>query len=101
MAVSKFKIAAGMFFLCLMLGGLIIPTRAQSPSDPPKRDGKKSAAMVSADQFDQLLALIKPKPGGFDDLPWMTDLLEARKKAAAEGKPLLVWVGDGHPLGWT
>jgi hypothetical protein len=48
-----------------------------------------------------LRALIKPKPGGFDDLPWMTDLWEARKKAAAEGKPLLVWVGDGHPLGWT
>ena len=52
-------------------------------------------------QFEKLRSLIKPKPGGFDDLPWMTDLLEARKKAATEGKPLFVWVGDGHPLGWT
>ena len=57
--------------------------------------------IIEPDQFDKLRALIKPKPGGFDDLPWMTDLWEARKKAADEGKPLLVWVGDGHPLGWT
>jgi hypothetical protein len=31
----------------------------------------------------------------------MTSLWEARKKAAAEGKPILLWVGDGNPLGWT
>jgi SAM-dependent methyltransferase len=58
-------------------------------------------AVQIRDRFDQLRALIRPRPGGFDDLPWLTDLWEARKKAAEEGKPLLVWVGDGHPLGWT
>lgn len=56
---------------------------------------------LSSDRFASLQQLIKPKPGGYDDVNWMTDLWEARKKAAAEGKPLLVWVGDGHPLGWT
>ena len=64
-------------------------------------NGKDLASGISADQFDALRRLIKPRPGGFDDIPWMTDLREARTKAAAEGKPLLVWVGDGHPLGWT
>jgi hypothetical protein len=59
------------------------------------------APKIVPEQFDKLRALIKPLPGGYDDIPWMTDLWEARKKAAAEGKPLLVWVGDGHPLGWT
>jgi hypothetical protein len=35
-------------------------------------------------------------------LPWATDLMEARKKAAKEGKLLLVWVaGGGHPLGFV
>jgi hypothetical protein len=28
----------------------------------------------------------------------MTDLWEARRRAAAEGKPMLVWEMDGHPL---
>ena len=37
----------------------------------------------------------------FDDVPWLTSLSEARQKAAAEGKPILIWVGDGHPLGFT
>ena len=72
-------------------------------------DSSQQASKVTADpkdvltpaEFQKLQALIKPKPGGYDDVPWMTDLWAARKKAAAEGKPLLVWVGDGHPLGWT
>lgn len=84
-------------FLLLLAGGSVVaadPTQAGSSS-------AKKAAGIAPDQFDKLRALIKPKPGGFDDVPWMTDLWEARRKAAAEGKPLLVWVGDGHPLGWT
>ena len=105
MFVSKLKIAAGIVILSLMLGATeFYQTWAAGPQDrsePRSADAKKRAAGISADQLDKLRALIKPKPGGFDDIPWMTDLWEARVKAAAEGKPLLVWVGDGHPLGWT
>ena len=72
-----------------------------SRSEPRASDARNPATRIPADRFDKLRALIKPLPGGFDDIPWMTDLCEAREKAAAEGKPLLVWVGDGHPLGWT
>src|SRR5262245_9276632 len=102
---TKVKTAAAMLTLSLMLGGpLVYQTRALEPPDrskPGSSRAKKTAVAISPDKFDKLRALIKPKPGGFDDIPWMTDLWEARKKAAAEGKPLLVWVGDGHPLGWT
>jgi len=56
---------------------------------------------VPHDQFEKLQALIKPKPGGLDEIPWMTSLWEARKKAAEEGKPLFVWAGEGNPLGVT
>jgi len=101
----KVKTAAVMLTLSLMLGGPVVnQTWALEPPDrskPGSSKTKKTAAAISPDKFDKLRALIKPKPGGFDDIPWMTDLWEARKKAAAEGKPLLVWVGDGHPLGWT
>jgi hypothetical protein len=60
-----------------------------------------TAAELSPEHFASLQALIKPRPGGFDEVAWTTSLWEARKKAAAEGKPILLWVGDGQPLGWT
>ena len=98
--MSKLKYAIGM--LTLFLGAQVLATWAQTPPGPSESgDAKKTPAGIVPDQFEKLRALIRPKPGGFDDLPWMTDLWEARKKAADEGKPLLVWVGDGHPLGWT
>jgi hypothetical protein len=56
---------------------------------------------ISPDQFEKLRAQIKPDPGGFEDLPWMTNLWEARRKAAAEGKPMYVWSGGGPPCGFT
>ena len=105
MMFTKLTIAAEMLTIGLLLGSAMVhQTWALDSPDQPRpgsSNAEESAAGVSADQFDKLRALIKPKPGGFDDLPWMTDLWAARNKAAAEGKPLLVWVGDGHPLGWT
>ena len=32
---------------------------------------------------------------------WKASLWEARKEAAAKGKPILLWEMDGHPLGCT
>ena len=34
-------------------------------------------------------------------IPWRTQLWEARREAAAAGKPILLWEMDGHPLGCT
>jgi hypothetical protein len=59
-------------------------------------------AAIPADQFGRLVALIKPQPGElrFHEIPWLIDVWEARKKAAAEGKPILVWSGaGGAPIG--
>jgi hypothetical protein len=81
----------------LVAGALFI---GGSPAADPGA-GDKTAAELSPEHFRKLQALIKPRPGGFDEVPWMTSLWEARKKAAAEGKPILLWVGDGNPLGWT
>jgi hypothetical protein len=51
-------------------------------------------------RFLQLHARIKPQPGEsrWEQIAWHTDLWEARKQAAAEGKMLVVWWGLGHPL---
>jgi hypothetical protein len=104
MFMTKLKCAVGMLTLILMLcGALAYQAWAVDPAEvsPPASSIKKTVTGIQPEQFEKLQAMIKPKPGGFADVPWMTDLWAARKKAAAEGKPLLVWVGDGHPLGWT
>jgi hypothetical protein len=62
-----------------------------------------AAERVAPDQFDELHALIKPKSGEekWSQLPWLASLWKARAQAAAEGKPILLWEMDGHPLGCT
>jgi len=68
---------------------LVVPARGAEP--------------IPADQVAKLHALIKPAADEdrWASIPWLTDLWEARKKAAAEGKPILLWEMDGHPLGCT
>jgi hypothetical protein len=62
-----------------------------------------AADPISRDQLQVLQGLIKPTAAeaAWAKIPWMTDLWEARKRAAAEGKPILLWEMDGHPLGCT
>jgi hypothetical protein len=62
-----------------------------------------SADQIPADQFGKLQALIKPSSGEdkWAEIPWGTSLLQARKQAAKDGKPILLWEMDGHPLGCT
>ena len=65
--------------------------------------GGGTAAQLTPEQFDRLHALIKPCQGEdkWTRIPWMTSLWEARRRAAAEGRPILLWEMDGHPLGCT
>ena len=75
--------------LVLSASLLAVPGRAAAP-DP-----------IAPEKFEKLRTQIKPEPGGFEDIPWMTNLSEARRKAAAEGKPMYVWSGGGPPCGFT
>ena len=61
----------------------------------------RASEPLKPEQFDKLHALIKPSADEekFMQIPWQTDLWEARKQASAEGKPILLWEMDGHPLG--
>jgi hypothetical protein len=60
-----------------------------------------AAPPLSDDDAAQLRMVIRPRVGEdpFDTIPWETNLWEARVKAAAAGKPILLWEMDGHPLG--
>jgi hypothetical protein len=59
------------------------------------------ALLAQVDAFEHNHALMKPQAGewAWARIPWMGDLAEARKKAAAEDKPLYVWTMAGEPLG--
>jgi hypothetical protein len=50
--------------------------------------------------FAKFQAFLRPRPEEekWLQIPWLIDLWEARKKAAAEGKPILLWEMDGSPM---
>jgi ABC-type hemin transport system substrate-binding protein len=58
---------------------------------------------LAPEQFDELVRLIRPDAQRGEtkwlELAWMTDTLAARKKAAAEDKPIVVWTMSACPLG--
>lgn len=62
-----------------------------------------AAEPIAPDKFAAIHAVIKPHAGEgkWADLPWLSSLWEARRQAATEGKPILLWEMDGHPLGCT
>ena len=37
----------------------------------------------------------------FERIPWIADFAEGVRRADAEGRPLLFWAMNGHPLGCT
>ena len=63
----------------------------------------RAADPISPGEFDRLLALIKPaaREDQWNQVRWRANLWQARKEAAARGKPILLWEMDGHPLGCT
>jgi hypothetical protein len=59
---------------------------------------------IATVDFDRLLAVIKPQRGEspWREIPWLTNVTEARRKASAENKPLVIFTAaDGSPLSRT
>jgi hypothetical protein len=73
-----------------LLAAAFIPASARAAAPAPRPE-----------QFDKIQSLIKPagEEAKWEQIPWMASLWQARIKAATEGKPILLWEMDGHPLG--
>jgi hypothetical protein len=59
---------------------------------------------ITAGDFDRLLEAIKPQKGEspWREIPWLTNVTEARRKASAQDKPLVIFTAaDGSPLSRT
>lgn len=59
----------------------------------------RGAEGIPAEQFGSLRELIRPRVGesNWRRVRWLTSLHEARRQAAAQGKPILLWSGGGAP----
>ncbi len=62
-----------------------------------------AAEPLSQDDYAVVTAICKPGDGeaAWASIPWEIDLWQARRRAAKEGKPIVLWEMDGHPLGCT
>jgi hypothetical protein len=79
------------FLMTVAAGAVYTALQPPSVAAPP----------LSPADAAKLRAAIKPRDGEdpFDTIPWETSLWDARVKAAAAGKPIILWEMDGHPLG--
>lgn len=78
----------------LALTALSLLTAALSSAPVPAAE---PAAPLDQEAFDKLHALIKRQPGEsrWMEIEWHPNVWEARKKAAAEGKPIFFMAGSG------
>lgn len=74
-----------LFALAASIGLTVGALRGETPTPLP------------LDQFEKLHQLIRRQPGEsrWMEIDWHPTVWEARQKAAAEGKPLLIWAGSG------
>lgn len=61
------------------------------------------AAPPTNSALEQKIATVLPTEAEdrWLQIPWRTNLMRARLEAQQAGKPLFVWVMNGHPLGCT
>ncbi len=59
------------------------------------------AHSIDCRELEKLHGYIKPRPEQLRwlDIPWESDLWEARQKAAKMPRPIFIWAMDGNPLG--
>ena len=89
--------------------GLLLLTAPSLRADPPATTARTPVTPVKEQltpaTFAQFRGLIRPQPHEWRHLRvhWLTDIVAARKKAAAEDKPLIVLrtggAGYNDPLG--
>lgn len=86
----------------LLLGGLFsVPVAAGFYAWPTATRAMALQPALTEAEAAAVRAAVNPAKGEdlFDEIPWQTSLWDARVLAAKEGKPILLWEMDGHPLG--
>ncbi len=60
-----------------------------------------ASPVVDDDTFREVMAYVQPRPEemSWASIAWQTDLWEARRLAAEQGRPIFLWAMNGNPLG--
>ena len=89
------------FVSAFIAGALLSGPTVLTPRGSARGADAAAPVQVSPQRFKELHSLIKPAASEekWAQIPWMASLWEARQRAATEGKPILLWEMDGHPLG--
>jgi hypothetical protein len=60
-----------------------------------------TAPEIDRQTFENTIAHVLPhaEEMTWASIPWQTDLWEARRLAADQGKPIFAWMMNGNPLG--
>jgi hypothetical protein len=85
--IARYALAALLMVLCL-----------------PSARGQEAIPKIAKGDLPRLLAEIKPQPGEspWREIPWLTSVTEARRRAIAEDKPIVIFTAaDGSPLSRT
>jgi hypothetical protein len=93
--MSQFPRIRQLIDMRALLGVLVLAGWTQADPSVPE---------INPDDFARLQAAIRPQPdeSPWRDIDWLTSIRGARERAAAEGKPVLVFTAaDGSPLGRT
>jgi len=115
MALEKLKLAGLALAALIALTGSSLLVHRALADKPPVAPGQAAAdAKATAEQvagpataltpahYGKLASMIKPQPGEskWAEIPWLSNVADARQKAVAQDKPILVWAaGGGEPLG--
>jgi len=83
------------------LAALLLAVAAGAQQAPVGDAPGFAVATLPEADFRRLHRATAPGAERWAEIPWETDLSAARARAARDGKPLLMWVMDGHPLGCT
>lgn len=78
--------------LLALIAGVLLLARPSGADPQP----------IAPEQFEKLFRMVRvqPEEQRFWRLPWKLDIMEARREAAAAGKPILIWAGaGGAPIG--
>jgi hypothetical protein len=91
--------------LASALGLVLMAAPSLFADEPAKKDRVPAKENLTPETFSRFQALIRPQESEWRHLRvhWFTDIVAARKKAAAEDKPLIVLrtggAGYNDPLG--
>jgi hypothetical protein len=101
MVLTKWKTAAFVLAACPAFTGTGFQAQTRVEPNATNQEVSDAVTELTPAQFGKLHALLRPKAEEtrFGQIPWLFNLWEARTKAAALGKPLLILGASGNPCG--